>query len=130
MGQFLLYDTSNSTYLWSYVPGRRKDEHLHLGKICCKLWGRHYNILPLLGFSLPQCGWQHRLSIETPRYCGGQLQRENKNTATVKCCVWLGKAGGAKKAALLFLVKGHTENDYDRMFNLLKRGLDNLEIWK
>ena len=34
-----------------------------------------------------------------------------------------------EKVTLLFLVKGHTKNDCDHMFNLLKRGMDSEDIW-
>ena len=30
---------------------------------------------------------------------------------------------------LLFLVKGHTKNDWDRNFDLLKQGQDGEDIW-
>lgn len=57
--------------------------------------------------------------------CSGQ----NKNKAMIKFCTWLVEAGWIGKVTLLFLVKGHTKNDCDRNFNLLKRGQDGEDIW-
>ena len=57
--------------------------------------------------------------------CSGQ----NKNKAVIKFCCWLAEANFATKVTLLFLIKGHTKNDCDREFNLLKEGQDGEDIW-
>ena len=57
--------------------------------------------------------------------CSGQ----NKNKAMIKFCMWLVEVGYAEKVTLLFLIKGHTKNDCDRFFNLLKRGTEGENIW-
>lgn len=57
--------------------------------------------------------------------CSGQ----NKNKAMIKFCTFLVEAGWVEKFTLLFLVKGHTKNDCDRNFNLLKQGQDGEDIW-
>ena len=48
--------------------------------------------------------------------CGGQ----NKNGTVLKMAAYLVERGWFNKVNLIFLVKGHTKNDCDRMFNLLK----------
>ena len=50
--------------------------------------------------------------------CGGQ----NKNKHAVQFLMWLVEAGYFAKIELFFLVKGHTKNACDRMFNLVKLG--------
>ena len=57
--------------------------------------------------------------------CSGQ----NKNKTMIKFCAWLVEAGWIKKVTLLFLVKGHTKNDCDKKFNLLKQGTNGKDIW-
>ena len=63
--------------------------------------------------------------MSTPNYgeltyiadnCGGQ----NKNMWVVRFLIWLAEAKIFPKITLLFLVKGHTKNSDDCMFNLLK----------
>ena len=54
---------------------------------------------------------------------------QNKNKGMLEFCCWLVEAGYVKKVTLLFLIKGHTKNDADRKFNLLKRGQDGEDIW-
>ena len=44
-------------------------------------------------------------------------------------CCWLVEAGWVTKVTLLFLIKGHTKNDADHDFNLLKRGQTGEDIW-
>ena len=48
--------------------------------------------------------------------CGGQ----NKNKVVVRFLMWLVENKIFPKVTLFFLVKGHTKNAADRMFNLLK----------
>jgi hypothetical protein len=48
--------------------------------------------------------------------CGGQ----NKNMHVVRFLMWLVETKVFPKVTLFFLVKGHTKNAADRMFNLLK----------
>ena len=69
-------------------------------------------------------GWLHK---KNSRYteltivadnCGGQT----KNKHVVRFQMWLVEAGYFAKIVLLFLVKGHTKNACDRMFNLVKLG--------
>lgn len=57
--------------------------------------------------------------------CGGQ----NKNKAMIMFCMWLHEAGWVTKVTLLFLVKGHTKNDGDKYFNLLKQGTAGEDLW-
>ena len=57
--------------------------------------------------------------------CAGQ----NKNKAMIKFCQWLVEAGWVRKVTLLFLIKGHTKNDCDKMFNNLKQGTRGENIW-
>jgi hypothetical protein len=49
--------------------------------------------------------------------CGGQ----NKNRMVLRMLFYLVKKGVAIDARLVFLVRGHTKNDCDRLFNLMKR---------
>ena len=48
--------------------------------------------------------------------CGGQ----NKNGTVLKMAAYFVEHGWFKSVNMIFLVKGHTKNDCDRMFNLLK----------
>ena len=48
--------------------------------------------------------------------CGGQ----NKNKIVVRFLMWMVETGIFPKVTLLFLVKGHTKNACDRLFNLVK----------
>jgi hypothetical protein len=48
--------------------------------------------------------------------CAGQ----NKNEDVIRFHMWLVEAGIFPLVRILFLVKGHTKNACDRMFNLLK----------
>jgi hypothetical protein len=49
--------------------------------------------------------------------CGGQ----NKNRMVLRLLFYLVKKKIAIQARLIFLVRGHTKNDCDRLFNLLKK---------
>ena len=49
--------------------------------------------------------------------CGGQ----NKNNMVLRMLLLLVKLGVAKTARAIFLVRGHTKNDCDRLFNLMKK---------
>ena len=71
-----------------------------------------------------QCRPLKHLAIAADN-CSGQ----NKNKAVIKFCCWLVEANYATKVTLLFLIKGHTKNDCDREFNLLKEGQDREDIW-
>jgi hypothetical protein len=57
--------------------------------------------------------------------CGGQ----NKNKTMLRFCMWLVECGYMIKVTLLFLVKGHTKNICDRMFNLVKLSYHDLNIY-
>jgi len=48
--------------------------------------------------------------------CAGQ----NKNRQVMRLLVWLVKKKVCVKATALFLVRGHTKNECDRLFNLVK----------
>ena len=48
--------------------------------------------------------------------CGGQ----NKNGTVIKMAAYFVKGGQFKSVNLIFLVKGHTKNNCDRNFNMLK----------
>ena len=48
--------------------------------------------------------------------CAGQ----NKNKTMIRFCNYLREIGYATDVTLLFLVKGHTKNLCDRMFNIVK----------
>jgi len=49
--------------------------------------------------------------------CGGQ----NKNKTVLRFMNWLVARGSALVARAIFLVRGHTKNDCDRLFNLMKQ---------
>jgi len=57
--------------------------------------------------------------------CGGQ----NKNNMVLRMLVFLVKRGIAKVARAIFLVRGHTKNDCDRMFNQMKKLYRNKNIY-
>ena len=49
--------------------------------------------------------------------CAGQ----NKNRCVIRYLIWLVEAGYVRSCNLIFLIKGHTKNKCDRLFNLLKQ---------
>ena len=49
--------------------------------------------------------------------CGGQ----NKNRMVLRMALFLVEMGYAKTVRFIFYIKGHTKNEADRLFNLLKR---------
>ena len=57
--------------------------------------------------------------------CPGQ----NKNRMVIRFIVWLVEKGYFQTVSLLFLVVGHTKNPCDRLFNLLKAGYRNRNIY-
>ena len=57
--------------------------------------------------------------------CTGQ----NKNRTVLKYLIWLHEVGCADEVELIFLVKGHTKNDADKGFNILKKGTKGENIW-
>jgi len=57
--------------------------------------------------------------------CGGQ----NKNKHVVCFLMWMVEMGYFAKITLLFLIKGHTKNARDRMFNILKLGYHRKDIF-
>ena len=57
--------------------------------------------------------------------CGGQ----NKNKVVIRFLMWLVEVKIFPVVQIFFLVKGHTKNSADRMFNLLKRGYHRRNIY-
>ena len=57
--------------------------------------------------------------------CGGQ----NKNKIVVRFLMWLVENKVFPRVRLFFLVKGHTKNAADRMFNLLKNSYHNKDLF-
>ena len=57
--------------------------------------------------------------------CSGQ----NKNNCVIKYCCWLVEAGWCGEVVLVFLVKGHTKNECDSKFNMLKCGTRGFNIF-
>ena len=49
--------------------------------------------------------------------CGGQ----NKNKTVIRLCSYLQELGWFQDVNMIFLVKGHTKNEADRHFNLMKQ---------
>ncbi len=57
--------------------------------------------------------------------CAGQ----NKNKTVMRYLLWVVAMKYARVARAIFLVKGHTKNDCDRLFNLLKINSRKANIW-
>ena len=57
--------------------------------------------------------------------CGGQ----NKNRMVLRLLTFLVKRKVCKKARAVFLIRGHTKNDCDRIFNLMKQTYRNSNIY-
>ena len=57
--------------------------------------------------------------------CAGQ----NKNEAVIRFHLWLVEAGVFPTVRVVFLIKGHTKNAADRLFNLLKLDYHNRNIY-
>ena len=78
------------------------------------------NIASCLLMDLKKRGWLNGQNYGELTYiadnCGGQ----NKNKIVVRFLMWLVENKVFPKVTLCFLVKGHTKNAADRMFNLLK----------
>ena len=78
------------------------------------------NIVSCLLMDLKKRGWMNVPNYSELTYiadnCGGQ----NKNRVVVRFLMWLVENKVFPKITLFFLVKGHTKNAADRMFNLLK----------
>jgi hypothetical protein len=80
------------------------------------------NVASLLWFNLQRHG-----IVDTPQpfkeinlvfdNCGGQ----NKNKMVLRMLFFLVKKRIAVEARAIFLVRGHTKNDCDRLFNLMKK---------
>ena len=58
--------------------------------------------------------------------CAGQ----NKNRMVLRFMLWLVSKGVCKTARAIFLVRGHTKNHCDRMFNLLKQTYRKSNIYR
>ena len=65
-----------------------------------------------------------RLTIAADN-CSGQ----NKNNMVIRLVPWLVEKGFYEEMELLFYVCGHTKNVCDRMFNQLKSGFHNRDIY-
>ena len=78
------------------------------------------NIASCLLMDLKRRGWMSRPNFSELTYiadnCGGQ----NKNKVVVRFLMWLVENRVFPRVRIFFLVKGHTKNAADRMFNLLK----------
>lgn len=57
--------------------------------------------------------------------CGGQ----NKNNMVLRMLFFIVKMGVAKVARASFLVRGHTKNDCDRLFNLMKKDIRKTNVY-
>ena len=57
--------------------------------------------------------------------CGGQ----NKNKNMIRFSMWIVESSFSKKATLLLLIKGHTKNICNRMFNLAKNNYQKNNIF-
>ena len=104
-----------NTYIWEESVANRGADNiiscLYLDLICRGVIGNTGRPLKHLAVAADNCSGQ------------------NKNKAMLKFCTWLVEAGWVEKMTLLFLVKGHTKNDCDQNFNLLKQGQDGEDIW-
>ena len=87
------------------------------------------NIASCLLMDLKRRGWMNRPNYGELTYiadnCGGQ----NKNKVVVRFLMWLVELRVFPRVRLFFLVKGHTKNAVDRMFNLLKHSYHCLDIY-
>ena len=79
-----------------------------------------HNIASCLLMDLKRRGWLQVPNLSELTYiadnCGGQ----NKNKVVVRFLMWLVENKIFPRVKIFFLVKGHTKNAADRMFNLLK----------
>lgn len=74
-----------------------------------------YHIITFVLKHFHYCEQFHELNLIMDN-CGGQ----NKNGTVIKMAAYFVERRWFQKVNLIFLVKGHTKNDCDRMFNLLK----------
>ena len=87
------------------------------------------NIASCLLMDLKRRGWMNGPNFSELTYiadnCGGQ----NKNKIVVRFLMWLVESKVFPRVRLFFLVKGHTKNAADRMFNLLKNHYHKRDIF-
>ena len=87
------------------------------------------NIASCLFKDLKRRGWLNGPNFGELTYiadnCGGQ----NKNKIVVRFLMWLVESNIFPRVRIFFLVKGHTKNAADRMFNLLKHTYHNKNIF-
>eukprot|EP00957_Ditylum_brightwellii_P077825 5914697-Ditylum_brightwellii.AAC.2 len=69
---------------------------------------------------LKKWGWLNRHNYGELTYIANKCGGQNKNKVIVRFLMWLVETMVFPKVTLLFLMKGHTTNAADRMFNLLK----------
>ena len=72
--------------------------------------------------------------FQAPNYgeltiCADNCTGQNKNRMVIWFIIWLVETGHFNKVTLLFFVRGHTKNAADRLFNLLKHGYHNRDIF-
>ena len=87
------------------------------------------NIASCLLMDLKRRGWLGRPNFGELTYiadnCGGQ----NKNKVVIRFLMWLVECNLFPRVRIFFLVKGHTKNAADRMFNLLKMNYHKKDIY-
>lgn len=73
--------------------------------------------IPVIRYDESAGAWGGHLVLVCDN-CGGQ----NKNRMVTRYLLWLIECKVFRKVSLVFLIAGHTKNPCDRLFNLLKKG--------
>ena len=106
------------------------------GKMNCYVWKEEdskrgaNNIVSCLHFEFKKRGvFEKKFKDGELFICGDNCAGQNKNETMLRYLVWLCESGYFSRVQLSFLIKGHTKNACDRMFNLLKFIYRNVNIY-
>ncbi|EJK57849.1 hypothetical protein THAOC_22069 [Thalassiosira oceanica] len=80
------------------------------------------NIVSCLFWDLVRDGIINGKKVKKIVFIADNCPGQNKNYCVIHFCSWLIEAGWADEVELLFLIKGHTKNECDVKFNILKKG--------
>ena len=87
------------------------------------------NIASCLLMDLKRRGWLNGPNFSELTYIADNCAGQNKNKVVVRFLMYLVENKIFPRVRILFLVKGHTKNSADRMFNLLKHQYHRRDIF-
>ena len=87
------------------------------------------NIVSCLNWDLKRRGIIDGTKVKKLVIIADNCPSQNKNFCVLKFCCWVVEAGWAGEVELLFLIKGHTKNECDVKFNILKKSTHGVNIF-